>query len=273
MVDRKKLVIPGNGTMFTADRSALLPPNPLAAFSLSGAIPAGWERLGHTSKANTAAFSREGGEAESLSTWLEDNVDTVYSSVSWTLGINALQIDKPTLDLAFGGFLDADGGYVIPGMNNGVEKQWFLLMQDNTGKLGFWSENSSITGGDAPSIDTANFFEMPLSASIRSADATKIPATEDGRAGIMKLYKTGLGKPVVTVTDPVASAPAASTVKITGRNLTLTTEVKFGNETALFTVKSDTRIDAVVPAGAAGTANIRITNDSGTSDPATFSRS
>ena len=273
MVDRKKLVIPGYGTLFTADRSATFPINPLAAFALSGSIPVGWERLGHTSKANTAAFGREGGEAESLGTWLEDNVDTIYSSVAWTLGINALQIDKPTLDLAFGGFLDADGGYVIPSMNNGLEKQFFLLMQDNTGKLGFWSENSSITGGDAPSIDTANFFEMPLTASIRSADSAKIPATEDGRAGIMKLYKTGLGLPVVDSTDPATPAAAGATVKLIGHNFTLATGVKFGGAVAQFSVKSDTRIDAVVPAGSAGTANITVTNDSGTSLPFTFGRS
>ncbi|KQQ22531.1 hypothetical protein ASF48_04935 [Rathayibacter sp. Leaf299] len=272
MVDRKKLVIPGYGTMFTADRSATFPTNPLSAFGLSGTIPVGWERLGHTSKANTAAFTREGGEAESLGTWLEDNVDTIYSSVAWALGINALQIDKPTLDLSFGGFLDADGGYVIPSMNNGLEKQFFLLMQDNTGKLGFWSENASITGGDAPSIDTANFFEMPLTASIRSADSAKIPATDDGRAGIMKLYKTGLGLPLITAPTP-ASAAAAATVQITGRNFTFATEVKFGNDVADHVVKSDTRIDAVVPAGASGTANIRITNDSGQSDAFTFARS
>lgn len=193
--NNKALIVPGNGTLFYAASSAALPATPLEAFNLTGAPPTGWTNLGHTSKANTAAFSREGGEATAQHTWLMDNVRTIYSATSWGLSIPSLQFDADTLDLAFNGdFDDTTGGYIVPGQSAPIETQLFLLMQDNVGKLGFWMPNTTVTLGEAPSVDPEAFMELPLTAAINSAADDVIPGV-DGRPGIMEIFKSFLVKP------------------------------------------------------------------------------
>ncbi|UOR02061.1 hypothetical protein MUN77_01635 [Leucobacter allii] len=189
------LIVPGNGTLFYAAKTAALPAEPLTAFSLTGTPPTGWTNLGHTSKENTAAFSREGGETTALNTWLQDNVRTVYSATSWGLTIPALQFDGDTLDLAFNGDFDpTTGGYIVPGQSAPIETQLFMLMQDNSGKLAFWMPETTVTLGEAPSVTPEAFMELPLSAAINSAPEDVMPAV-DGRPGIMQIFKTGLTAP------------------------------------------------------------------------------
>lgn len=194
-VDATTLVIPGHGTVFHSTPNLAPPPNPLSAFSLTGPAPAGWTNLGHTSKANTIAFSKEGGEKEAIDTFLADAVRVVYSSSSWSVTVPALQFDQDVLDLAFNGDWDpATGGYIVPGSSAPVEVALFLYFQDNTGALGFWIPTTSVTLGEPPSVDTAAFMELPLSAAIQSADYGTIPPV-NGRPGIMEIFKTGLTPP------------------------------------------------------------------------------
>ncbi|MBN9209355.1 MAG: hypothetical protein J0H96_11915 [Microbacterium ginsengisoli] len=271
-ISKPDLIVPGHGTLFIAELDAALPADPLNAFSLKGAAPAGWENIGHTSKDNTAAFKRDGGDATSLDTWLEDNVDTIYAATKWSLGINPLQVDKTNLDLGFNGWIDTDGGYVIPATQDGLDKQLFLLATDGTGKLAFYMPSTTVSIGDAPSIDTTKFFEIPLSASILAAPEEVI-AARDGKAGLMKVYKTGLSALAPTITSLAPSTAAAGAqVTIVTQNSGVITAVKFGNTTTSFVQVGDTII-AVVPAGAAGTANVTAANAAGTSAAAPFTRS
>jgi hypothetical protein len=191
-VNDNALVIPGKATVFHAPKNTAVPANPLTAFSLSNdTVSTGWRNLGHTSKSNTVSFSREGGEATTIDTYLADSVRTIYSSVSWSLEIPALQFDEDVLDLAFNGDLAADGGYIIPGSSNATDAALFLLFQDGTGKLGFYIPNTSVTLAEPPSFSPEDFIELPLSASIQSATTATIPGV-NGVPGIMKLYKSGL---------------------------------------------------------------------------------
>jgi len=194
-VDATKLIIPGHGTVFQSAANAALPSNPLDAFSLTIDGPVGWSNLGHTSKANTIAFTKEGGEATQIDTFLADAVRVINASNQWSVTIPALQFDEDVLDLAFNGDWDPEtNGYIIPGSASAVEAGLFILLEDNTGKLGFWLPNTSVTLGEAPSIDTENFLELPLTASILSASSDVMPAA-NGKAGIMQLFKTGLSRP------------------------------------------------------------------------------
>lgn len=275
-VDKSKTIVPGRGTFFTADRSVAFPANPLEAFSLTGAPPTGWLNIGHTSKQNTAAFARDGGEKTTLDSWIADAIGVIYSATNWALTAAALQIDKDNLDLAFNGAFDTDGGYVIPGANAGREKQIFLLATDGTGKLGFWMENTSVTMGDAPSFDPANFLELPISASILSADPAKIPPV-NGVPGIMKLYKSGLvaSVPVVSAVAPT-SGDTGQLVKVTGSGFTGATAVKFGTNTVpsnAFTVNSDSSISAVIPAASSGSTPVTVVTPAGTSNAVAFAHS
>lgn len=196
--DATALVVPGHGTVFKAPANTEMPAGGLAAFSLLGTVPTGWISLGHTSTDNTVAFSTDGGDATKLGTWLQDGVRTVYAATDWSLGVNTLQVDKDNLDLAYNGAFDDDGGYIVPGSNSGLDTALFVLCQDGTGQLGFYIPNTSTKLGDAPSIDTEKFFETPLTAAINAADPDAIPPLADGRAGIMKIYKTGLTAPAQT---------------------------------------------------------------------------
>ncbi len=194
-VDSTKLIIPGHGAVYQAAQNTSPGLNPLSKFSLMSTTVSGWTHLGHTSKANTIAFSKEGGEPTSLDTFLADAVRVINSSNAWSVTVPALQFDENVLDLAFNGDWDAaTGGYVVPGTTSPVETALFIYFEDNTGSLGFWLPSTSVTLGEAPSVDTENFLELPLSASILSVDDTVMP-TVDGKPGIMQIFKTGLAAP------------------------------------------------------------------------------
>lgn len=195
-VDATTLVIPGHGTVFHAPVNTLPPAAPLgvAGFNLQADGPAPWKNLGHTSKQNTIAFTKEGGEKESLDTFLADAVRVTTGSTTWGVNIAALQMDEMNLDLAFNGDFDpATGGYTVA-TPAPIQAALFLYFQDTTGSLGFWIPNTEISLGDAPSVDTAQFFELPLSVSILAASNSIIPAI-NGRAGAFQIFKTGLAAP------------------------------------------------------------------------------
>lgn len=273
-IDATAKIVPGHGTLFVADVNTPVPADPLNAFTLTGTPPTGWVNLGHTSKDNTAAFTRDGGDKSVLDSWLADGVYTIYAATNWGLTINPIQLDQLALDLAFNGSFDVDGGYIIPASNDGIEKALFLLATDGTGALGFYQPNTSVALGDAPSIKTDGFFELPLAASIMAADPAVIPAAANGKPGLMKVYKTGLQAAVPFITSALPSGAAAgSQVTITGTGFTGATAVKFGATNATsFVVVDDRHIVAVVPAGSAGAANITVTTPAGTSAAFVYTR-
>lgn len=193
---RTSLVIPAKGTVFHAPKNTLPPTGPLGpdGFKLTQDGPSPWKNLGHTSKSNTIAFTKEGGERESLDTFLEDGVRTSNSSTSWGFTANALQFDEDNLDLAFNGEFNEDtGGYKVTS-SAPVETAIFLYFKDSTAALGFWIPNVEMTLGDAPNVDVANFFELPLSGTILSAPEEIIPSI-DGRPVLFEIFKTGLIAP------------------------------------------------------------------------------
>lgn len=274
--NKSATIVPGHGTMFVADVNTPMPTD-WTDFALTGTAPSGWTNIGHTSKQNTAAFSKEGGDKTVLDSWLADGVDVVYAATNWALGINTLQVDEDNLNLAFGGFFDTDGGYVVPSSNPGQEKAIVLYATDGTGALAFYIPNTSVAIGDAPSIDAANFLEIPLSASILAADAEVIPASGTGVPGIMKIYKTGLTVPAPKITSVTPSTAAVGTlVALVGRNFTGATgaaAVKFGSTSAgtgNYSVVDDEHISVIVPAGASGSSPITVTTPAGTSAAAAF---
>ncbi len=270
-------IVPGHGALFVATVNTALPATPLTAFSLTGTAPAGWINIGHTSKDNQPAFSKDGGDKTVLDSWLADAVDVVYASTAWGLGFNSLQIDEDNLNLAFGGNFDTDGGYIVPSSSAGLDKALVLFMTDGTGSMLFYIPNTSVAVGDAPSVDASKFFEIALSAQILSADSGVIPAAANGLPGIMKIYKTGLSQSIPTVTAATPSAVAATgIVQIIGTGFLGVTGgagVKFGVTNATsYLVIDDSHINAVMPAGSAGSAAITVTTSGGTSSPFAYTR-
>lgn len=173
-LDATSTILPGRGAVFHApvdtpafDLDALVLTDP-ATF----ATP--WESLGHTSRENTVAFSKDGGEATQVGSWEDEALRSTYSSTSWSLTVNALQVDQTTLELAFGGGTwDATNeAYDVAGSTAAQEKALFVVMFDGTNRAGFYLPNTTVTLGDAPEIDVENFFEIQLSAQILNSPTT-----------------------------------------------------------------------------------------------------
>lgn len=273
-VDQDALFVPGHGTLFMADPGTALPDDPISAFGLTAGGPSGWDNIGHTSKDNTPAFKKDGGDATFLDSWISDSVGVVYASTDWSLGFNPIQVDKDALDLAFGGNFDTDNGYIIPAYNNGVEKALLLYMTDGTGVLLFYIPNTKNTLGDSPTIDPAKFFEMPLTASILSADTDDIPAANNGIPAIMKLFKSGLVLTVPTITSALpASMGAGDFVRLAGTGFSNASAVTIGGSAVEnFEIYSDTEMDIQLPTGSAGAEPIVVTNIAGNSTGFSYTR-
>lgn len=213
-VDSTKLVIPGHGTAFFAPVNTKPPTNPVgpSGFKLLDDGPGLWKNLGHTSKQNTIAFTKEGGEKETIDTFLADAVRTSTTGVTWGVNIAALQFDESNLKLAFNGDFDpVTGGYTVASPAP-VNVALFLYFQDSTGSLGFWLPSVDISLGDAPSVDTANFFELPLAATILSVGSGVITPV-NGRAGMFQIFKSGLTGGTAYTLD-ITGTPAGGNYKL-----------------------------------------------------------
>lgn len=272
-VDVTKKFIPGHGTLFIAPPGTAIGATPLASFTLTGPGPTGWENLGHTSKDNLFAFSRDGGDKTVLDSYMADGISTVYDSVQWALGVNPIQIDKNALDLAFGGNFDVDGGYIVPASNVGLNKALVLLLTDGTANMLFYIPNTNVAIGDAPSLDAAKFLELPLSASILAAPTSDIPAAANGQPGIMKIYKASLvsAAPVISSALP-SGAAAGQVITLVGTDFTNVTGVTVGGVTAAYDVISQTKVYVTLPAGSAGSAPIVVTSTVGASPAKAYTR-
>lgn len=175
------VIIPGRGAIFTADPLTAAP----AYKTMSPESPGtGWVSLGHTSKENAVALGKEGGEATTYDSWWAAALAVTYSSNTWSVTINALQIDAGVLDLAFNGEVDEDGGYIVPAEVEAVDKALFILAVQGSKRMGLYLPKVSITLGDAPSFDPTKLFEVPLAASVLANENT-----------LMKWYHPALETP------------------------------------------------------------------------------
>jgi hypothetical protein len=160
------IFIPGQGAVGTQ------PPNHLTITPDNLATEApDWTWIGDTSTENNVSLSKEGGEVTRMHGWWKRNRHAEQSPTEWALSVNAIEIIKTSLDLAFNGRVDAtDGAYVIPTKSQPVEKAVFLLILFGTERMGIYLGKTSISLGDAPEFDPEAFLELPLSAAILSDD-------------------------------------------------------------------------------------------------------
>lgn len=160
-------IIPGKGTVLVADPDTAAPENyeTLDPRTLAGG--SGWQALGHTSRENSVAMNKEGGEATQSGSWWEEALDSSYAATTWGLTVNSLQVDALTLGLAFGGgTLDTSAGSYLVKDIVPQAKALYILMIGGNRRMGIYVPNTTISIGDAPEIPTDTFFEISLSASI-----------------------------------------------------------------------------------------------------------
>ena len=172
------VIIPGRGAIFTAAPLTDAP----AYKSMTPDMPGtGWTSLGHTSKDNAVALSKDGGDVTQFDSWWTAAIAVIYGANSWKINVNALQIDAGVLDLAFNGTVDTDGGYIVPAAVEAVDKALFVLAIQGDKRMGLYLPKVSITLGDAPSFDPTKLFEIPLTAAVLADENT-----------LMKWYHPGL---------------------------------------------------------------------------------
>lgn len=170
-------IIPGKGTVLVADPDKAPPVdyltlNPNDTAALTTAAP-GWSVLGHTSRENMVAMSKEGGEATQSGSWWDEALVSNYAATNWSVGVNSLQVDGLTLGLAFGGgTLDAaKGSYAVRDIRP-TAKSLYILIVGGTSRMGIYIPNTTVSIGDAPELAIDAFFEISLSAAILNSPTT-----------------------------------------------------------------------------------------------------
>lgn len=160
-------IIPGKGTVLVADPDTPVPADYMTLDPMTLPAGSGWQALGHTSRENSVAMSKEGGEATQAGSWWEEALDSSYAATTWGITVNSLQVDSLTLGLAFGGgSLDtAVGSYMVKDIVPQKKALYVLMVGGNT-RMGIYIPNTTVSVGDAPEIPTDAFFEISLSAAI-----------------------------------------------------------------------------------------------------------
>jgi hypothetical protein len=265
-------IIPGKGTVLVAapdtappSNWATIDPTSSAQMAASG----GWDALGHTSRENNVALSKDGGEATPVGSWWDENLDTQRTGTNWNVTVNSIQIDSTTLGLAFGGgVLDTTAGSYDVGDIVAQDKALFIIIQGLTTRMGLYIPNTSVSIGDAPEFPTDAFFEIQLSAAIKNSTSTG----KKFRWYHPALKNPATGAPTVSAVSP-ASAVANANITITGTNFVDVTRVTVGGTNVqMFVVTSPTSILATMPAGTAGSAPVQVTTVVGASNAFAYTR-
>ncbi len=124
-------------------------------------------------------------------------------------------------------------------------------------------------GTAAPSFTVVSATQ--ITAAVPSGTPGAVPVTVTTPAGTTAgdVYYYFLPQPVLTSAAPGSGPVAGGTVVVlAGSGLVTATAVRFGTTPApSFTAVSDARVDAVAPAGSAGTVAVTVTTPAGTSGP------
>ncbi|AWN32467.1 cell shape-determining protein [Streptomyces sp. NEAU-S7GS2] len=138
----------------------------------------------------------------------------------------------------------------------------------------------TITGTNLTSTTAVKFGSN--SATILTNTATQITAIAPAGAGTVNVTVTTTGGTSNTLPYTYAAVPipaisslspssgptsGGNVVTITGTNLTSTTSVKFGSNSATILTNTATQITAIAPAGPPSSVNVTVTTAGGTSNP------
>ncbi|MGX7760475.1 IPT/TIG domain-containing protein [Streptomyces angustmyceticus] len=133
---------------------------------------------------------------------------------------------------------------------------------------------TTVTFGSTPAISFTVVSPTQITAVVPAATAGPVAVTVTTPGGSVTLPSAYfyVSTPVLTaVAPPSGPLSGGNTVTLTGIHLVEATAVRFGAIPATtFTVVSDSQITAVVPAGAAGLADVTVTTAGGTSNPVTY---
>lgn len=172
-LDAGKTIIPFRGNVLTA-------PVDTPSFDISSFVIGDdktypdWLTTGHTSRENSVALEKDGGDAEQKGSWEDEGLDAVYEPTAWSATVNALQMDKPTFELAFPGgeWDEATQSYDVGNIGT-VERAVMVVFAPGDKRAGFYMPRGQITLGDAPELDVEEFFELQLRIQALSSQTTR----------------------------------------------------------------------------------------------------
>lgn len=189
------------------------------------------------------------------------------SAVRWTLTL--IQTSADTIALYHGGTVQSDGSIIVDPSVQRETLVFVIDVIDGDEIIRSWAPEAQVTEvGDLVYQNGAPIgYEVTIEASYN----------EDLGGSVKKWYHSLSTPTVPTLASALPSGAAAGAlVKIVGTKFTGVTGptgVKFGAVNASFySVDDDNTIYAVLPAGAAGSAPVTVTNGTGTSSALAYTR-
>jgi hypothetical protein len=186
------LIIPARGLVFKGDVDAT-PPNASALAAITDtSTPLGANSvcLGHTSRENLPAYSKDGGDVNTFGSWWIDAIDSNTDPTTWTLTVNALQADQANLALAFGGgTANTTAGTFDVGTVSQTPCSLLVLMVGGNKRRAFYHPNTLTSIGDAPELATDSYLELQLQASLLASAGTTSPSTAVGTGWTGKFWR------------------------------------------------------------------------------------
>ncbi|WP_312964330.1 hypothetical protein [Kocuria rhizophila] len=172
-LDAGKTIIPFRGNVLVAPVDTA--PIDISSFVIGDdKTYTGWQSLGHTSRENSVALEKDGGDAEQKGSWEDEGLDAVYEPTAWSSTVNALQMDQETFELAFPGgeWDEATQSYDVGNIGT-VERAVQVIFAPGDKRAGFYMPRGQITLGDAPELDVEEFFELQLRIQALSSQTTR----------------------------------------------------------------------------------------------------
>lgn len=169
------------GTVFTAPAKTAIPTAGVKQFLLnSGSVKVGtadtpvWDNLGHTSNSNKISFSKDGGDTNTIDTWLMAAARTSTEAPTITVSGASVQGDKATLQKVTGGWTGDNGGVIVPIKPIVQKLALFVLAYDDGDKLSFglYLPETDFTF-DTIDLTGDEFAEFSFNAVVKSTDALK----------------------------------------------------------------------------------------------------
>tara|TARA_R110002051_G_scaffold1853_1_gene10145 strand:- start:11692 stop:12528 length:837 start_codon:yes stop_codon:yes gene_type:complete len=252
----------------------------LGAYGISAPTGADWDPT--TDLANETRFdlgyygedgfnlTPEPGDNKSFKAHNEDVVIDEDAPGTWAAAFSGIQRSKTLVESYFDTTVDPTTGRIV--LTRASVKTYRDLIT-----VGISGDDVILT--HYPRVKVADREALTYGATALNSFGLTFRAYMDPTLGYIAaqwdttLIATAPAVPTIGTVSPATEQAEAGNVMITGTGFTAATTVKFGAATATFHIDSPTQITAIMPAGAAGTAAIKVANAGGESSAFTYARS
>lgn len=167
------------------DQAVLLPSTGYIYFAPVGTAaptsnePSGtsqWENIGHTSREEGMAITREGGDRSVLGTWQAPSLRERQEPTSLALTFQLHQVTNSVLTYYFGGG-DTSQQDVFGVPSNGpssVERAFYARLIDGTEEVGLYVPKVSLGAEDDVEVDVEGLLAFPVRATVLSMTGSNL---------------------------------------------------------------------------------------------------